>query len=40
MIVHVAVGTVDPFIFLLLVEVWNHRNDPLDILLGILLRLF
>ena len=36
MVVHVTVGTVHPVILNLLVELWNHREDPLDILLDIL----
>ena len=38
MVAHVTVGTVHPFLLTLLVELWNHGEDPLDILLGILLR--
>ena len=38
MVVHVAVTTTYSFILaLLLVELWNHGNDPLDMPLGILL---
>ena len=37
MVVHVAVSTVHPFI-LLLVDVFDSGQDPLDILLGIFLR--
>ena len=38
MVLHVTIGTVDPFV--LLVDVWDSRLDPLHVLVGFVLRKF